>query len=121
MHNLVDVVELCNAGCKLIFDKEDVVVQKDGENIVKGWRDLSTRLWRIPIIDKPANIPVQPPEAPMEYANAAVAINSADYTMHLANIVYDCNMQKELIQFYYATMLSPVKKMLLEAARRGYL
>eukprot|EP00957_Ditylum_brightwellii_P061729 4684011-Ditylum_brightwellii.AAC.1 len=66
---------------------------------------------------KYANIVV----ATIEYANAAVAINSADYTMHLANSVYDCNMQKELIQFYYATMLSLVKKTLLEAVRRGYL
>eukprot|EP00957_Ditylum_brightwellii_P108507 8276288-Ditylum_brightwellii.AAC.1 len=57
----------------------------------------------------------------MEYANAAVAINSADYTMHLANSVYDCNTQKALIQFYHATMLSRVKKTLLEAVRWGYL
>eukprot|EP00957_Ditylum_brightwellii_P193715 14751213-Ditylum_brightwellii.AAC.1 len=57
----------------------------------------------------------------MEYANATVAINNADYTIHLTNSAYDCNTQKELIQFYHAAMLSPVKKTLLEAARRGYL
>eukprot|EP00957_Ditylum_brightwellii_P039024 2949643-Ditylum_brightwellii.AAC.1 len=41
--------------------------------------------------------------------------------MHLTNSVYDCNTQKELMQFYHATMLSPVKKTLLEAASWGYL
>eukprot|EP00957_Ditylum_brightwellii_P116053 8853455-Ditylum_brightwellii.AAC.2 len=127
MHNLVAVAELCDSGCKVIFDEEDIVVQKDGENVVKGLRDLLTRLWQIPIVDKPAQITEAPPEyanaavAPMEYANAAVAVNSANYTMHLANSVYGCNTQKELIQFYHATMLSLVKKMLLEAARWGYL
>eukprot|EP00957_Ditylum_brightwellii_P057732 4377370-Ditylum_brightwellii.AAC.1 len=59
---------------------------------------MPTRLWRIPIVDKPAQPPDDQPEytnaavTTMEYANAAVAINSADYTMHLTNSVYDCNM-----------------------------
>eukprot|EP00957_Ditylum_brightwellii_P019236 1450137-Ditylum_brightwellii.AAC.1 len=111
MHNLVVVAELCNAGCKVIFDKNDVVVQKEGEQVVHGWRDRPTRLWHIPIVDKQ----IQPPEIPLiskpntQHANAAVAINSADYTMHLANSVYDCNTQKELLQFYHATMFSPDK------------
>eukprot|EP00957_Ditylum_brightwellii_P009415 711803-Ditylum_brightwellii.AAC.1 len=92
MHNLVAVAELCNSGCKVNLDKNDVVVQKDGEKVVKGWRDRPTRLWRIPIVDKPAQPPNNQHEyaniavMPIEYANAAVAINSADYTMHLANI-----------------------------------
>eukprot|EP00957_Ditylum_brightwellii_P004450 337188-Ditylum_brightwellii.AAC.1 len=80
MHNLVAVAELCDAGCKVIFDKNDVVVQKEGEQVVHEWRDPPTRLWQIPIVDK------QPPEISSisqpttRYANAAVAINSADYT-----------------------------------------
>eukprot|EP00957_Ditylum_brightwellii_P169628 12911414-Ditylum_brightwellii.AAC.1 len=57
----------------------------------------------------------------MDYANTATAINSADFTMHIDKSVYDCNTQKELIQFYYATILSLIKKTLLEAARQGYL
>eukprot|EP00957_Ditylum_brightwellii_P183087 13945119-Ditylum_brightwellii.AAC.1 len=41
--------------------------------------------------------------------------------MHLDNSAYDCNTQKELPPFYHATMFSPVKKTMLEAARPGYL
>eukprot|EP00957_Ditylum_brightwellii_P019112 1439473-Ditylum_brightwellii.AAC.1 len=39
----------------------------------------------------------------------------------MANSVYDCSTQKQLIKFYHSTMFSPVKKVLLEAARCKYL
>eukprot|EP00957_Ditylum_brightwellii_P097812 7448186-Ditylum_brightwellii.AAC.1 len=74
---------------------------------------MPTRLWQIPIVDKQNQPPEIPPisQPTTQYANAAGAINSADYTVHLANIVYDCNTQKELLQFYHVTMFSPVKKL----------
>eukprot|EP00957_Ditylum_brightwellii_P109063 8320083-Ditylum_brightwellii.AAC.1 len=82
MHNLVVVAELCDTGCKVIFDKNDVVVQKEGEQVVHGWRDIPKRLWQMTIVDKQ----IKQPEIPLvsqpttQYANATVAINSADYT-----------------------------------------
>eukprot|EP00957_Ditylum_brightwellii_P170941 13011372-Ditylum_brightwellii.AAC.1 len=39
----------------------------------------------------------------------------------MANSVYDCSTQQQLIKFYHNTMFSPVKKVLLEAAQRKYL
>eukprot|EP00957_Ditylum_brightwellii_P133299 10163944-Ditylum_brightwellii.AAC.1 len=41
--------------------------------------------------------------------------------MHVANSVYDCSTQEQLIKFYHSTMFSPIKKALTEAARRKYL
>eukprot|EP00957_Ditylum_brightwellii_P142088 10825915-Ditylum_brightwellii.AAC.1 len=56
-----------------------------------------------------------------QYANAAIQLITKDYTVHMANSMYDCNTQKELIKIYHETMLSPVEKTLMEAARQRYL
>eukprot|EP00957_Ditylum_brightwellii_P188505 14350842-Ditylum_brightwellii.AAC.1 len=39
----------------------------------------------------------------------------------MANSVYDCSTQEQLIKFYHSAMFSPVKKVLIEAARCKYL
>eukprot|EP00957_Ditylum_brightwellii_P029675 2242398-Ditylum_brightwellii.AAC.1 len=57
LHSLVAVAELCDAGCRVMFDPTSVVVSKDDETLVTGWRDTTTRLWRIPIVDKEATAP----------------------------------------------------------------
>jgi hypothetical protein len=119
MHNLVAVSELCDAGCKVQFNDEEVLITHNKEIISKGWRDKSTRLWRIPIVEKQQlTREIIPNE---QYANAAVQLNTPDYALHLANSVYDCSTQEQLIKFYHATLFSQTKKTLLEAARRGYL
>eukprot|EP00957_Ditylum_brightwellii_P153029 11648906-Ditylum_brightwellii.AAC.1 len=41
--------------------------------------------------------------------------------MHMANNVYNCSTQEQLIKFYHITMFSPVKKVLFEVARHKYL
>eukprot|EP00957_Ditylum_brightwellii_P143557 10936637-Ditylum_brightwellii.AAC.1 len=53
-----------------------------------------------------------------EYGNAAVQLVTNDYTMHMANSAYDYSTQDQLIKFYHSTMFSPVKKVLIKAARR---
>eukprot|EP00957_Ditylum_brightwellii_P159878 12170028-Ditylum_brightwellii.AAC.1 len=68
LHNLVAVAELCEAGCKVIFTKEGVEILHGGRVCVRGWQDMQTRLWRIPIVDKST------PAAQLmihSYANAA--------------------------------------------------
>eukprot|EP00957_Ditylum_brightwellii_P130024 9916763-Ditylum_brightwellii.AAC.1 len=69
MHNLVAVSELCDAGCEVKFNDKEVIITNNTQIISKGWRDKSTRLWRIPIVDKPTlTRDIIPPE---QYANAA--------------------------------------------------
>eukprot|EP00957_Ditylum_brightwellii_P073754 5605259-Ditylum_brightwellii.AAC.1 len=55
-----------------------------------------------------------------EYGNAAVQLVNNDYTMHVANSVYDCSTQEQLIKFYHSTMFSPIEKVLIEVARCKY-
>eukprot|EP00957_Ditylum_brightwellii_P199063 15173919-Ditylum_brightwellii.AAC.1 len=39
MHNLVAVSELCDAGCEVKFNDEEVIITNNKEIISKGWRD----------------------------------------------------------------------------------
>eukprot|EP00957_Ditylum_brightwellii_P053065 4023683-Ditylum_brightwellii.AAC.1 len=106
-----------------MFDPNSVVVSKYDETLVTGWRDTNTRLWKIPIVDKGESTQSNTPLPSIKYAtegeygNAAVQLVTNDYTMHMTNSVYDCLTQKQLIKFYHSTMFSPVKKVLIEAAR----
>eukprot|EP00957_Ditylum_brightwellii_P208849 15359217-Ditylum_brightwellii.AAC.1 len=103
----VAVVELCDAGCRVTFDQTSVVVNKDDKTLVSGWRDNTTRLWRIPIVDKEAPAPEHTPMPSIkcttqeEYGNAVV--------------------QLQLIKFYHITVFSPVEKVLIKVATRKYL
>eukprot|EP00957_Ditylum_brightwellii_P169250 12881864-Ditylum_brightwellii.AAC.1 len=80
LHNLVAVTELCDTGCRVMFDPTSIVVSKDNETLVSGWRDTTTRLWRIPIVDKEALAPEQTPmlntnyTTQEEYGNAVVQL-----------------------------------------------
>eukprot|EP00957_Ditylum_brightwellii_P022206 1675841-Ditylum_brightwellii.AAC.1 len=61
---------------------------------------MQTRLWRMPIVDK--STPAAQLTIEHSYANAAVQLFTPDYTVHLANSVYDCNTQQQLIKYYHA-------------------
>ena len=119
LHNLVAVAELCEAGCTVTFTKEGVEILHGGRTCVRGWRDTPTRLWRIPIVDK--STPKVQLQIEHSYANAAVQLSTPDYTVHLANSVYDCNTQQQLILYYHAALFSPTKTSLIKAARQGFL
>eukprot|EP00957_Ditylum_brightwellii_P123193 9393211-Ditylum_brightwellii.AAC.1 len=90
LHNLVAVAELCNVGCKVMFDPTSVMVSKDDETLVTRCRDTTTRLWRIPVVDKALAPEITPlPNinytTQEEYGNAVVQLVTNDYTMHMAN------------------------------------
>eukprot|EP00957_Ditylum_brightwellii_P004109 312049-Ditylum_brightwellii.AAC.1 len=80
---------------------------------------MQTRLWRIPIVDK--RTPAVQLTIEHSYAFAAVRLSTPDYTFHLANSVYDCNTQQQLIHYYHTALFSPTKMTLIKAAQRGYL
>ena len=51
-HTLIAAPPLCDAGCKVIFRKKDVLVTKDKKLPPRGWRDPIIRLWRVPLIQE---------------------------------------------------------------------
>jgi len=50
MASLIGIQILCKAGCKVVFDNKKCKVFY--ENNLRGYKDLTTNLWTLPIINK---------------------------------------------------------------------
>ena len=106
VHNLAAVSNLVDEGNEVTFRTDDAIVtrNRDKRIILRGWRDQSNRLWRVPIDDK-NNEPSALPQIEQKYQ---------------VHSVYDCRGEKEITMFYHATLFSPVKTTLLKAVKKGY-
>ena len=54
-NNLLSVSVLCDAGCEVFFHFHGCEITFNGETIVRGWRDLTTNMWRISLIPDGGN------------------------------------------------------------------
>eukprot|EP00804_Cyclotella_cryptica_P020487 CCRYP_019795-RA/>CCRYP_019795-RA protein AED:0.41 eAED:0.41 QI:0/-1/0/1/-1/1/1/0/277 len=106
-HSLVSAATLADAGCDLFFHRTGCEISLNGEIILRGWRDPTTRLWRISLIPDSCNNIVPP--------NQAVTLSQPQ-----ANNIYECRNTQQLIQFYYATMGYPVLSTWIKAIDLGY-
>ena len=52
MASLIGIPTLCKAGCKVVFDKEKCEVFYENNIILRGYKDLTTDLWTLPIINE---------------------------------------------------------------------
>ncbi len=51
MASLLGIHILCKAGCKVIFDDEKCRVNFKGETILTGYKDPTSNLWTLPILN----------------------------------------------------------------------
>ena len=49
-YNLIAAPPLYDSVCKTLFRKQDVLVTKDKKVLLRGLRDPTNRLWRVPLI-----------------------------------------------------------------------
>ena len=107
-NNLISAPILCDAGCEIIFSKKKVSVKKDDKLIMEGWRDPLNRLWRVPLDTTPSRT---------ETNNYFAPLTSEP---NLAQALYECESEKELIHFYHAICFSPTKSTWTTAIRKGF-
>eukprot|EP00957_Ditylum_brightwellii_P098295 7489562-Ditylum_brightwellii.AAC.1 len=104
VNNLVAVSELSGARCTITLNYKDIQVHNEGKEVLRGWRDKSNQLWRIPLTTKDTT------------KEEAIAVNDTeDVEYNLANSIHECNTQKQLIQYYHVTFFSPVKSTMMKA------
>ena len=143
-HNLIAVAELCNAGCIVLFRMDAVLVEYNGEIILRGWRDKRSNLWRVPIVPDEQELhfkrgmlgssegapdprvragtsegerPNIIPETPYEeYDPKDSIIFNAE-----VNAIYKCENKEQLIEYYHASLCSHPKLTLIAAAKRRFL
>ena len=93
VHNLLALPQLCDKGCIVTFTKDDVEAKLNSEIVLRGWRDMSTNLWRVPIKQDAHTV---------------------------SNILYDCANQEQLSHFYHACCFSLVPETWIHAINKGY-
>jgi hypothetical protein len=98
-HSLLSVGQLCKEGSSVTFKIDAVTIYNPiGIHILKGARDLDTRLWRI-------NFRGEHQQHPHE----------------VANNVYELRKKGALVNYLHKAMFSPTKSALLQAVKNGHL
>ena len=109
MNSLLSVPILVYMGCEVFFHRTRCDITYNGETIIRGWRDIATNMWRISLHDRESN---------------NVISDNDDVNWKLpalfANHLYEYENLKQLIQFYHATMASPVISTWCKAIDAGY-
>ena len=47
---LISLGVLCDYGCTITLDKQEMSIQKNGEEIIKGTRNKNTGMWEVPLV-----------------------------------------------------------------------
>jgi hypothetical protein len=93
-HSLMSLTQLCNAGCKIIMDKDELVVIYKGMVVMNGIKNKQNGLWYLPIKQDATEI---------TYA----IHDDRRPTQQTANSVYHTSTLAETIQFIHQCMFSP--------------
>ena len=89
-----------------------------GETLYKGWRERTSRLWRMNLDDNCGN------RLTLDYDADEYDVSSGHLYQLLqfsANNIYECENKKQLIKYYHAALCSHPKRTLSAAAKAGYL
>ena len=101
---LVSIKTLCDAGCKVEYDDNACKVYYKAKVVWVGEREPSTRLWVLPLSNKPTrtNFQTRPP-------------------IHSANNAFAMSSKEGLIKYLHQCLFSPTKATLLKAIRNNQL
>jgi hypothetical protein len=113
--SLLSIGKLCDAGCEATFDDQQVVITKNNTSLLRGQRDHSTGLWRIPLTNNTES-PNASNRQTME-CNNIISIpphnihNKPDSNIERTTVCYNAYQHHkipELIQYLHAAAFSPV-------------
>ena len=117
-HNLIAAAELADAGCHIHLHKHGCSILYEGECLYRGWRDIPTNLWRMPLNPDGGNR-ITPLEDKEDLANTnGMAMAMIQWSI---NSIYECENKEQLIKYYHSSLCSHPKSTLMAAARAGYL
>ena len=101
--SLISVGRLCDDGCTVTFEKDYAHAIKDGQIILKGYRNENDELWDVPLTNY----------------NAKYYTDTTPKSPHLNVIMPKDTSIKDLVNFLKACCFSPTKSTLLQAVKNG--
>jgi hypothetical protein len=58
-HSLISVTKLCKAGCQFTFGEKECVVSKNGNELIKGTKDIKNGPWYVPLTNGATKYAIQ--------------------------------------------------------------
>jgi len=90
VNNLLSVAEFCDAGCDVEFHHTGCNVLYNGKIVMRGWRDPTNKLWRVPLVD------IEQEATP---TSQYIILDNDPPAFLQANSLYECNTTEDLIKF----------------------
>ncbi len=116
---LVGICPHCKAGCWVIFDNDKWDVEFDGTIILRGYKDLSTDLWTLPIT--PDGIRSTLPQSSPGLDRALHPNSTLHSGVQLASFTHSIHMRGNGVKFAHQSICNPKILTLLKAVRKGFL
>jgi hypothetical protein len=123
---LMGICPLCKAGCTVIFDNNKCEIMFNGKVILRGYKDLTSNLWTLPISNKVCTTPgptVLPWPQPGVNCAPHLPIKASDVHpgVTLATFTHSVRTQANAVNFAHQSLCNPKILMLLKAVCKGFL
>ena len=105
-HSLISVVQLCNAGCRVTFDKDKCTVQYNGRDIVQGTKCHKNGLWYVPLSMEQQHDPHHQQGSPRNPKPNPTNPNP-NPNPNQANSIYHTSTMAETIKYLHQCFNSP--------------
>ncbi len=124
--SLIGICLLCKAGWRVVFDNNKCNMIFNCALILRGYKDLSTDLWTLPIPSKVCTTPeptVLPPPGPCLGCApyTPIAANDTHLGITLATFTYSVQTRDDAVKFAHQSLCNPKITTLLKAVCKGFL
>jgi hypothetical protein len=118
---LLSVSQLCDHGCSVSFDSDQVTVTSDERIILTGPGNRTNGLWTVHLAPAEQTLPkpwILPPQN-CTYATQLTTFTAPTELHQVANNAFATQTKKELVTFLHASCFSPVPSTLPAAIDAG--
>ena len=123
--SLVGVKTLVDAGCEVLFSKDDCIVLYKGSIVWKGGRQARSGLWILPLspegVDEMNKLQIEPTAWLATVEQLRKEAEKSDQTgEEQVNNVFHTTTKAELIKYLHQAAFSPVKATWKKAIENGH-
>ena len=98
INNLLSESILVDTGYEVFLYGTGSNISYNGEVIIRGWRDIPTRIWCISLLPDGSNNSIP------SNGNTIYEASTLYIPTFLTNIVFECDNTDQIIQYYHTTM-----------------
>jgi hypothetical protein len=119
--SLIGIRPLCKVGCKVVFDNVKCDVVYEGRVILRGYKDLSTDLWTLPITNEGMRTTPSQIDLPRPCPSIGRAPHPPHEIFEGAAFLHLIRTRANNVKFAHQLLCNPKISTLLKATKWGFL